>query len=146
MSLFPQDPFPEMAPTSTLHSLVTFYMIFANCLNSLLREGIVKISKHFKMLVHIKITTLESMLFDWMHRSRGLYGKIFSPPLLNALQLYKDAYISQLVRVMDPSLKDRTCSKQIKRVGGLRGCGINKIHIFDNGSYQAQWKESYWLF
>lgn len=55
--------------------------------------------------------------------------------------LYKDAYISQLVRVMDPVLKDRTSFKQIKRADGLRGCGLNNIHIFDNGSNQIQWKE-----
>lgn len=55
--------------------------------------------------------------------------------------LYKDAYISQLVRVMDPVLKDRTSFKQIKSADGLRGCGLNNIHIFDNGSNQIQWKE-----
>lgn len=42
---------------------------------------------------------------------------------------------------MDPVLKDRTSFKQIKRADGLRGCGLNNIHIFDNGSNQIQWKE-----
>lgn len=51
--------------------------------------------------------------------------------------LYKDAYISQLARVIDPALSGRTTSKQIKRAGGLTGCRKNKMHNFDNGLYQA---------
>lgn len=60
--------------------------------------------------------------------------------------LYRDAYISQLERVMDPALKDRTSSKQTKHADGLRGYRINKIHMFENGSNQTQWKDSYQLF
>ena len=56
--------------------------------------------------------------------------------------LYRDAYISQLERVMDPDLKDRTSSKQIKRAGGLRDYRINKIHIYENGSHQTQQRGS----
>lgn len=54
--------------------------------------------------------------------------------------LYKDAYISQLARVLEPALSGRTSSKQIKRAGRLRGCRKNKMHNFANGSYQAKWK------
>lgn len=51
--------------------------------------------------------------------------------------LYKDAYISQLARVMDPALSGRTSSKQIKKAGGLRGGRKSKMHNFDDDSYQA---------
>lgn len=55
--------------------------------------------------------------------------------------LYKDAYISQLVRAMDPALKDRTSFKHIKRAGALRGCRINNSQISNNGSHRIQWKD-----
>lgn len=45
--------------------------------------------------------------------------------------LYKDAYISQLVRVMDTALKDRNSFKQIKRADRLRSCRKQYSHLWE---------------
>lgn len=68
-------------------------LLFASCLNSLLKQGIAEISKYLKIVAHIKITILERTLSDWVGVAHTV--KIFFVPLYSMLyRLYKDIYIS----------------------------------------------------